>query len=120
MGYMRHHAIVVTTFVGDIEEAHAKAVELFSSWGGERADTGVVSEIVGSWINGYHSFFIAPDGSKEGREESENGDKARDEFIAWIEAEQRYLRYVEVQFADDDGVVKVTRSDQLLDGEWRS
>ena len=96
MGYIRHHSIVVTTFDDDsIKEAHQKAKNLF----------GHVSEIVKSSINGYMSFFIAPDGSKEGWPDSDTGDKLRKEFIDWIEEgeESRYLDYVEVFYGDDNG-----------------
>lgn len=73
MGYIRHDAIVVTGHAkGDAEFAAAKAKELGLC----------VSEIVHGTTNGYVSFFIAPDGSKEGWEESEKHNVAR---IAWIE-----------------------------------
>ena len=80
MGYIRHHAVVVTSWDDKrIEQAHTKAVELF----GAR----YVSPIVESQMDGLLSFFIPPDGSKEGWEESSAGDARRTEFIAYLHAQ---------------------------------
>lgn len=99
MGYMRHHAIIVTSWDDTkLKLAHIKALELFSTQ---------VSIIVPSPINGYTSFFIAPDGSKEGWEDSNIGDRKRSEFIAYVENRDRYdfssLSYCEVYYGDDEG-----------------
>ena len=106
MGYMRHHAIVVTSCNEELlTEAHKKASEIFSQ----------VAPVTPETVNGYVSFLIAPDGSKEGWSHSEQGDKARDAFIKYLEA-QRYddgsisINYVEVQFGDDDGVTNIIRN----------
>ena len=67
MGYMRHHSIVVTYYDEQrIAPMHAKAVEIF---GKDR-----VTEILPAATNGYVSFFIGTDGSKEGWDESKEGD----------------------------------------------
>src|SRR5262249_44412475 len=99
MGYMRHHAIVVASWkLGLLEAAHAKAESIFK-W---------VSPISPQMVNRFASFFIPPDGSKEGWDESNEGDVERDRFIEWLNT-QRYedgstaLDFVEVQFGDDDG-----------------
>jgi hypothetical protein len=106
MGYMRHHAIVVTNCYGDwIVRAHDKATEIFP----------VVSPVLGSEINGYFSFFVPPDGSKEGWAESDVGDARRERFIAWLES-LRYddggspLDWAEVQYGDEEGEDEVIRS----------
>lgn len=105
MGYMCHHAIVVTSWQHDLlEQARAKAVELGMS----------VSEITPEVTNGYRSFFVAPDGSKEGWDTSDNGDAARDALVAWLDA-QRYdddstpLAWVEIQFGDEELVTAIVR-----------
>ena len=97
MGYIRNHAIVVTGTYGTfVEDAHTKAVEIFT----------FVSNIVDVNLNGSRSFFIPPDGSKEGWEDSNLGDAKRDEFINYL----NYLRYkdggsplnwAELYFGDD-------------------
>jgi hypothetical protein len=107
MGYMRHHAIVVTSWnSGMLEMAHSKAKEIFQQ----------VAPITPETVNGYVSFLIAPDGSKEGWDHSDTGDRCRDEFIAWLDS-QRYednstsLQYVEIQFGDDNGFADILRHD---------
>jgi hypothetical protein len=103
MGYMRHHAIVVTSWKKEaIRAAHASAL----------ATGAAVSEIVGPTVNGYESFFVAPDGSKEGWADSEAGDAARRAIIASFKVHEYEdgaspLKWVEVQFGDDDRVTMV-------------
>lgn len=98
MGYMRHHAIVVTSWDEKLaNKAHKKAVKLFP----------IVSEITKTAINGYRSFLVPPDGSKEGWEDSDRGDAARKKFNEYLES-LRYedgstsIAWIEVQFADDN------------------
>lgn len=105
MGYMRHHAIVVTSSAPElIKAAYTRAVELGMSV------TGMTPEV----INGYSSFLVAPDGSKEGWAESDAGDLRRDQFTAWLDG-QRYaddstsLGWVEVQFDDDEHETAIVR-----------
>lgn len=113
MGYLRRHAVVVSNCYDDwLEKAHERASEIFP-W---------VSPISPEHVNGERSFFIPPDGSKEGWEESDAGDVRRDEFIAWLRAQcyedgSSPLTWVEVQYGDDDLVSKVLRhsDDQLSD-----
>ena len=97
MGYMRHHAIVVTSGTRRLSLAHDKAEEIFP----------YVSPISPEGVNGYQSFFIPPDGSKEWWDESDRGDASRDKFVGYL----RYLpvAWVEVQFNDDGGNTRVTR-----------
>lgn len=95
MGYMCHHTIVVTSWHEEsIDEAHTKAEKIF----GES-----VSKIVEGCINSQYSFFIAPDGSKEGWPESDEGDERRESFIAWMTSHTGplYVDWVELQFGDD-------------------
>lgn len=105
MGYMRHHTIVVASWdSGSMERAHEKATRIFS-W---------VSPLSPEAVNGYSSFFIPPDGSKEGWQESNEGDENRDRFISWL-GQQRHvdnssnLSWVEIQFGDDEYQTKIIR-----------
>jgi|SRR5216683_3332841 len=102
MGYMRHHAIVVTSYnEKNIKAAHEKALEIFG-------------DSVTAMTNGYCSFFIAPDGSKEGWDTSESGDECRTLFIGWLN-EQRFedrsssFDWVEVQYGDDENETIICR-----------
>ena len=78
MGWIVHHAVVVTSYhKEDIDRAYERAREIFS----------VVSPPLESVINGYWSFFIPPDGSKEGWAESDTGDAQRKRFAKWVRAQ---------------------------------
>lgn len=100
MGYIRHHAIIITCYFDELtKKAHEKAKEIFK----ERT-----SELLESYVNGYKSFFIAPDGSKEGWEDSRIGDLQREIFTKWID-EQAYedgsnsISFCEIYYGDDNG-----------------
>lgn len=106
MGYMRHHAIVVTGSYGEhIFAAHSEALDILGS---EQ-----VSPVSDKAINSHRSFCVFPDGSKEGWDDSDRGDDNRGEFIRYLDG-LRYddgsspLRWVEVQFGDDERETKVT------------
>ena len=97
MGYIKHDAIIVTSCDEKyLSPAMAKAEALGLS----------VSPIVKSQMNGYVSFLIAPDGSKEGWHDSEDGDAARDAWKAW--AREQYMRsnllidWVHLAYAGDE------------------
>lgn len=90
MGYIRHNCIIVT---GDnIIEMHKFAIEIFGT---------TCSEIIESPINGYNSFFIAPDGSKEGWMDSDKGDKNRKKFIKALKKDGS-CDFVELTYGGDD------------------
>lgn len=110
MGYMRHHAIIVTSYSDEyVNKAKEKALSLDL----------ICTEIIHSKVNDYYTFFIAPDGSKEFWDESDLGDKKRDLFVEWLNR-NRYedgsspLDWVEVQYGDENGVQKVLRSSSDL------
>jgi len=100
MGYIRHHAIVVTSFDDKISTVWLKAKEMFGY---------LVSDVIESECNGYASFFIAPDGSKEGWDRSIEHDKLRDQFIAYLKKIDLVVDWVEVQYGDDDHHTMVVR-----------
>lgn len=112
MGYMRHHAILVTSWkikhdtvteAPNLKLAHKKAREIFGK---------TVTPIIKSPVNGYGTFMVAPDGSKEGWTDSAAGDDRRAAFIKWLD-EHRYddgsssFDWVEVQYGDDEGATFV-------------
>lgn len=98
MGYVVHHAIVVTGILygGHMERAHEEASRVFS-W---------VSPICPETVNGTVAFFIPPDGSKEGWDASNDGDDRRAAFIEWMDT-QRFsdgscpLDWVEIEYGGD-------------------
>ena len=105
MGYMAHHAIVVTSYNKKlIIKAHTFAKKFCTN----------VTEITSPAMNSYRSFMVAPDGSKEGWEESDQGNRDRNNFIEWLN-KQKYedgssaLKWVEVMFGDDDDRASLVR-----------
>jgi hypothetical protein len=96
MGYIRHHAIMITGWQEEAVQAaadHAKALGM--------TVLGPSDQVV----NGYRHVFICPDGSKEGWEASDRGDEARDAMVAWLKdgaIHDRWLSWVEVNYGGDD------------------
>lgn len=90
MGYFNHHAIVVIGTSTTITSAHDLA----------KATGAQVSELVESAINGYQSFLVAPDGSKEGWEESAAGDERRAKIVDHLRAV--HLLWSEVSFPEGE------------------
>lgn len=109
MGYIRHEAIVVTAFdIKHLERARSLAIE---------ADL-PVSERVPSPVNSYQSFFVAPDGSKEGWADSDRYETARTEFIKALRSdEQLYCDWVLVSFGGDANTARVEDHGDNFDGE---
>ena len=106
MGYIRHHAIVVTSWDENaINTAHEKADELFGE---------AVSDVVQSQWNGYRSFLIPPDGSNEGWTESDAGDIARERFKDFLRSKafvhedgSSPLAWIEIMYGDEAGEVGI-------------
>lgn len=103
MGYMKHNAIIVTSWNQDgIEAAAIKAREIGLT-------------VIGPCeplVNNYQTILVVPDGSKEGWQESDTGDEHRAAFRKWL-GEQVYedgsswLEWAEVAFGSDDGTAVV-------------
>jgi hypothetical protein len=97
MGYMAHNAIIVTSWQEKgTEAAHGLAVGIFPK--------DQVSPLSDTVTNGYRTFAIFPDGSKEGWEDSNEGDKNRDAFMAALDKfweKGLWVDVVEVRFGGD-------------------
>lgn len=95
MGYHIHHAIVCASWNDKhIVQAHNAAIEIFENQ--------CVSPLVKGIMNGYHSFFIAPDGSKEHWSKSDDFDEYRKKFKAWLIDRNLFLDWAEIAFGGDD------------------
>lgn len=108
MGYIRHHAIVVTGL--DYDDGHPRIGQARQA--AIDAGCALVTEVVGPGINGTCSFLVAPDGSKEGWRESDEGDAARERFIVWLRDDEMhgYFNWTEVAFGPDDREAVVERN----------
>lgn len=98
MGYIRHDAIIITSWKRD---AIDKAAE-------EARRLGLI--VIGpsdERMNGYRTFLVCPDGSKEGWNLSDEFDAKRLAFIEYLD-EIRYedgsscLEWVAVSYGSDD------------------
>ena len=105
MGYMQHRTIIVTAWEKHIHLIRRKALEIFPKC--------LVSNIMNPKLNSDAFLCIASDGSKEGWDESNIGDKRRDAFMKWLDAERISDRlcvsYIEVQNYDDGQRRRITR-----------
>lgn len=109
MGVIHHNAIIVTSWNSDhVKAAHEKARMLFSFPEYELSQN-LVSEIVPGLMNLTTSFFVAPDGSKEGWLTSDEVDDARREFLDWLRSQTMehglgngplYLDWAHVSFGE--------------------
>lgn len=116
MGYIKHNTIIVTSFDSkQLHETRDKAIEIFErSFDAETKQKPygslLVGEIVNGLVNGQCSFFIAPDGSKEGWETSYNSDIARRKFLDWLSLQSNnYCDYIEIQFGGDNNDATIIR-----------
>lgn len=92
MGYFEHKTIVVTGEGMHFNNAYNKAKELFATDDyGEPVN--MVSNIIGTGMNQYYSFFISPCGSKAGCEMDEY---FNDKFNKMVE----YLKSSDCNFED--------------------
>jgi hypothetical protein len=97
MGYFIHHTISVTSMNADVlAEARSFAIGIGAH----------VSELVPGQTNGVVSFTVAPDGSKEGWDESAAGDTRREAIKNWLRARayadgSTHLKWFEVEHPED-------------------
>ena len=79
-----------------------------------------VTELVESGVNGYLSFAVLPDGSKEGWDEAEAGERARDAIVAelrrWVYDDgSSPVEWVEVEYSHEGAAV--LRNGETHEGE---
>lgn len=103
MGYIRKHAIIVTAFDAiDATVARQKAIGIFKNEEGCIGDKfgRMISDIMQAPINDEYTFFIGPDGSKEGWDTSDKADAMRNEFTSWLN--KNGYSFAEVMYDDGD------------------
>lgn len=96
MGYIIHDAIIVTGFrKADVNEAYQHATN----------ECGLdATTLHNSPMNGFWSFLIVPDGSKEGWADSDTGEIARAKWIEWAKgcyARGVFFDWVAVRYGGD-------------------
>ncbi len=115
MRNIRHHALIVTCNDRKVlESIRNKALELYKLYMEASNGLHLVSEIKDSIVNHYASFFIIPDGSKEGYDASDDGDVIREKLMAYIKpmcsSEEYHLSFGEISFGADDGTTTFKHS----------
>lgn len=95
MGIMNHNVIIATTFSAEKAAGFWAWVEANLS----DREQELIAE-AGSWVNGYQTFMVAPDGSKEGWAASDEGDALRERIIARLKEDSGYWEWVEVGFGE--------------------
>lgn len=95
MGVINHNAIIVIGFDDSVDKARDLAI----------AEGLIVTNVVNSPANGYRSFMIAPDGSKEGWETSDEFNEKRENiktlYRNWIKnSDTFFIEFIEVAFGE--------------------
>lgn len=98
MGFYLHHAILVTSNLESIEIA----------WQYVRRTGVIVSDISDAHANGFRSFAVFPDGSKEGWRTSDDGDVLRKSIVDYLRTMQTSgLAWVEVSYGGDEPKARI-------------
>lgn len=98
MAYIKHNAIVVTSWNPEAIESAKRHAEQCGC---------TVTNLVKSPVNGFFSFLIATDGGNDGHYASENGNNQRQSFKEWLsgytyEDGSSSLEWCEVVYGSDD------------------
>lgn len=93
MGYIKHNTIVVIIdpYHHDIQAIYNRCLDIADS---------LLTNPVRCPTNGYYSFCMVPDGSKENWEESQFGDDKRQKLknYLWFLKNKCYVDFVEIEF----------------------
>lgn len=99
MGLIQHHALIAVTW----DDAEAKRMRDWVDGLTEKVSSGMeIKELfreIPSTTNGYTTFVMAPDGSKEGWATSNMADSVRTEFRLQIEKSGRW-DWIEATFGE--------------------
>ena len=117
MGYIRHHAIVVTGTWVEARALRAIVYNILSDQDGPEIVYLPVSSLMESQVNGHVSFVVGPDGSNEFKDASAIGNALRDRIIRALRDSR--TSWTEVQYGDDEGqnIVLRTNAKPKLDEE---
>ncbi len=117
MGYFRHHAILVTSMFPDAIEQVYAAVHALLVGECDFLEVSMISPLSPPTTNGYKSFTIYPDGSKEGWETSDEGDEVRNTVVGLLTSNHFHVSWCHVQYGDEEGDNKMLAHN---DGDWES
>ena len=101
MGRICHNSIIVTGHIAREDEFRGLRDYAVGLFGFEFVTPMIVTD-----LNGYMFFFVAPDGSKEGWSQSDDGDAKRIEFCDHIDSladeedGSNFFNYIEVSHGE--------------------
>lgn len=103
MGYIKHNAIIATSW-------HDESLESFAALAESSG-----AQVLGpsdAIMNGFRTVVVCPDGSKEGWEDSDKGDEQREKLVNWLKqpGPADYIEWVEVAYGADDANASVVNS----------
>lgn len=104
---IRHHILLITVNDAKLaDKIRADISELYKKNMEAKDGFKLISPVVPSLINNFFTFFIGPDGSKEGYDLSDDGDRIREKTIKLLELTKKALgensvNYVEFFYGDD-------------------
>lgn len=108
MKNIKHHTIAITASDKvQLEALRGKVINIYKEKMEAKKGFQLVSPIIESLINNFCTFYIAPDGSKEGYDASDDGDIIRKSITTLIESYKQAdgenpFRYVEIAYGADD------------------
>ena len=91
MGIINHNAVIATVGLDDDADKLRDWIDDLPS-----PERRLFSEQEG-WAEGYRTFFLAPDGGKEGRKASDDGDDLRKRFVAQL---NDHFQWIEVSYGE--------------------
>ena len=94
MSWTKHNIITITSFSeDDLNKAIIGADLVFSK--------GMITKPLMSPTNGFYTFMIGPDGSKEGWPESDEGDAQRKQYLNWLREKNLMIHACHISFDDN-------------------
>lgn len=110
MSNIKHNSIIFLSWrEEDVKEVIEEAVKVYEKH--KDGSSSLISGLIPTITNSGLSFFIAPDGSKEGWDTSKCIDNAREELLDWLKGNSdNHTDYIEVRFGGDDEHESIVRS----------
>ncbi len=115
MKNIKHHTIAITSNdKSQLDALRNKLISIYKDKMEAKKGSQIISPIIESLINSFCTFYIVPDGSKEGYDASEDGDTVRKSICELIETYKQpdgenIFRYIEVSYGADDATAAIIR-----------
>ncbi|MDX2195794.1 MAG: hypothetical protein NW207_05205 [Cytophagales bacterium] len=113
MKNIKHHTIIVTCQEkAETENIRNQIVALYKQKMEVKTGHKLITPIFESLINSFFTFYIIPDGSKEGYDASEDGDILRQEVYSLLltyksQHPHIYIAYAELSYGGDNEAPKI-------------